>query len=89
MKANVRLTDVDGHSTDVVIALPDFIAWEKQSKRKTSDLVEAWGLDDWAWLAWRSQTRTRDTSDKFDDWVGRMVELELLPDQPVPSRGGA
>jgi len=90
MRANVSIDTVDGNSRKVVIAVPDFIRWEKQYKAKTSDLATSWRMEDWTFLAWSSLKRSGDVTATFDEWQLEVLEVRLEDDDaPRPTRGGA
>lgn len=86
MKARLRVETSDGETTTVTAAVADFIRWERQYKRRTSDLAASWSLEDWAYLAWSSMRRTKATSATFDDWSQTLVSVELQEtEEPTPT----
>jgi len=89
MRANVSIDTADGQTHQVVIAVPDFIRWEKQYKAKTSDLGTSWRMEDWTFLAWSSLKRAGTVTATFDDWQLEVLEVRLEDDAARPTRGGA
>ena len=93
MKATFRIETTEGETLSVTTAVSDFIRWERQYKRKTSELLESWSLEDWTYLAWASLRRSKGTSLSFDDWQAGVLSVELAdgeetrPTPPVASAG--
>jgi hypothetical protein len=85
MKATVTIETTDGNAQQVVIAVPDFIRWEKQYKTRTSDLGANWRMEDWTFLAWSSLKRSGDVTAKFEEWVDTVLEVRLEDDAPRPT----
>ena len=85
MKATVTVETTDGESTRVVIAVPDFIRWEKQYKARTSELASTWRMEDWTFLAWASLKRGGDIDSKFEDWQLEVLEVRLEDDAARPT----
>ena len=85
MKATVTVETTDGESTRVVIAVPDFIRWEKQYKARTSELASTWRMEDWTFLAWASLKRCGDIDSKFEDWQLEVLEVRLEDDAARPT----
>jgi hypothetical protein len=85
VKATVTVETTDGESTRVVIAVPDFIRWEKQYKARTSELATTWRMEDWTFLAWASLKRVGDIDAKFEDWQLQVLEVRLEDDAARPT----
>jgi hypothetical protein len=85
MKAAVSVETTDGQTRHVVIAVPDFIRWEKQYKTRTSDLATTWRMEDWTFLAWSSLKRSGDVDAKFEDWQLEVIEVRLEDDAARPT----
>ena len=86
MRASIKVTSTDSEITEVEAIVPDFIAWERRTKRRTSDLANGVGIEDLAYLAWASMHRTKRISDTFDEWLERIAEIEMV-DKPAPKAG--
>ena len=85
MKATVAVETTDGQTRTVVIAVPDFIRWEKTYKGKTSDLASSWRMEDWTFLAWSSLNRAGEVDAKFEDWQLDVLEVRLEDDAARPT----
>jgi hypothetical protein len=85
MKANVTVELANGKVDHVVIAVPDFIRWEKTYKTRTSELAESWRMEDWTFLAWAALKRTGHVDAKFEDWQQDVLEVRLEDDAVRPT----
>jgi hypothetical protein len=85
VKAVVTVETADGESRRVVIAVPDFMRWEKQYKARTSELAASWRMEDWTFLAWSSLKRSGDVEAKFEDWYLEVLEVRLEDDAARPT----
>ena len=70
----LEVTYTNGEKIEVCAVVPDFIAWERHSKRKMSDLANGVGMEDLAFLAWSVVNRTSKVK-PFEGWVN---EVELI-----------
>lgn len=90
MKARLRVESTDGETVVVSAAVADFIRWERQYKRKSSELVAAWALEDWAYIAWAALRRGKGTALTFDEWQQTVSAVELADEESaVPTQPGA
>lgn len=89
MKAGIKL-EHGGKTIEVIVGPFEFIAWERKTKRKTSDLAANIGLEDLAYLAWASIRRGGEAAPDFDVWLEDLDSIELgdVPD-PKATRKGA
>lgn len=90
MKAGIKL-EHGGKTREVIATPPDFIAWERRTKRKTSDLATLGvGVEDLAYLAWASIRRGGEAAPDFDVWLEELEAIEMIdtPD-PKATRKGA
>jgi hypothetical protein len=77
----VEFTDAAGvvKSDSVVTAMSTIVAWERNFKRKASDLGSGGvGIEDIAFLAWHRLTSLKREARSFDEWLEGVVDLELL-----------
>lgn len=81
MKLELTVTYLNEDVTSVVCVVPDFVAWERHSKRKISDLSAGIGIEDLSFLA-HSALRRREQIKPFDVWVETVSEIELLDADP-------
>lgn len=86
MKLTLTVKDINNLITETVAIVPDFIAWERHTKRKVSDLSNGAGIEDMAFLAWSSMKRTGKTMLTFDEWVSELVEIEAGDDDPKATK---
>lgn len=90
MRATLSVTGVDESRTETIAIVPDFIAWERRTKRRSSDLVNGVGVEDLAFLAWHSLKRQGMTALEFDAWLDNVAEIEMgTPTAPKAGRKGA
>lgn len=81
MKIKFNITDTNGEEMDVTAIVPDFVAWERHSKRKTSDLATGVGMEDMAYLAHAALKRSGENVKPFDGWVQNIATIEMLDDE--------
>ena len=89
MQLSIQVTEAD---TEYVVKtnLGVIIEWERKFKRKASDLGSGVGMEDLAFMAFRAAAYAGHTVPAiFDDYIKRIVNLEVLDDEPVnPIHGG-
>lgn len=81
MKIQLNITTTDGDVQEVICIVPDFVAWERFSKRKISDLVAGIGMEDLAFLAHNSLKRQGQVK-PFDGWINTVAEIDLIELDP-------
>jgi len=87
MKLQLKVTMADGSEETATAVVADFIAWEKYSKRKISDLANGAGMGDMAYLAYSVFKRKNPNLPDFDKWVEGIDSLEAVDDaDPKVSR---
>ena len=60
------------------------IAWERKFKRKISELSTGIGMEDLAFMAYESCKQINHPVPAiFDDYIRRLVNIEVLDDDPV------
>lgn len=79
IKLNIKTTN--GEEMDVTAIVPDFVAWERYSKRKTSDLATGVGIEDMAYLAYAAIKRSGENVKPFDGWVQNIATIEMQDDE--------
>lgn len=89
MRAQLTVVKTDDTTINVVALVPDFVAWERRTKRRSSDLANGVGMEDLAYLAWHALNRTTPQPD-FDSWINTVAELEMgAVDTPKVGRSEA
>lgn len=81
MRAGIKITFQDNTSAEVVALVPDFVAWERHSKRKTSDLSNGIGVEDLAFLGWSALKRSEPQA-AFEKWIETVAEIEMGSTEP-------
>lgn len=81
MKMELDVTYTSGETVSVVAVVPDFIAWERHSKRKISDFAAAVGMEDLAYLAHAVLNRTSKVK-PFDSWINEVEVIEPRDTDP-------
>lgn len=75
-----------GEVLDISCSVPDFIAWERKTKNKTSDLSKGIGVEDLAFLAYSALKRQGENLKPFDSWLNEIDEiLEEVTDPKATS----
>lgn len=82
MKLQLKISTVNGEVFDVACGIADFIAWERHSKMKTSDLANGIGIEDMAFLAHSALKRSGAKIKPFDGWINDIEEIEAVDDDP-------
>jgi hypothetical protein len=81
MKTKLNITTTDGELIEVIAIVPDFIAWERYSKRRVSDLVNGIGIEDMAYIAYSALKRQGNVK-PFDSWINTVSEIEEVELDP-------
>jgi hypothetical protein len=82
MKLQLKITTTDGETHEVNCGIADFIAWERHSKSKTSDLAHGIGLEDMAFLAHSALKRSGQNIKPFEGWINNVEEIEVVDSDP-------
>ena len=85
MKIKLNIKTIEDEELEVVAIVPDFIAWERHSKRKISDLVNAIAMEDMAFLA-HSALKRQGNVKPFDGWVQSIAEIEMSDEDPKATK---
>lgn len=85
MKAKLNIKTIEGEELQIEAIVPDFIAWERHSKRKISDLVSGIAMEDMAFLA-HSALKRQGTQKPFDGWIQTISEIEMAEDDPKATK---
>lgn len=89
MKLSLRVDIGDG-PYQVSTTLLDIVTWERKMKRKASQLADGIGAEDLAFLAWTaSKTAGLTMPMVFDDFLKKVVDLEVVEDEPAIPTGEA
>lgn len=83
MRAGIEIEYTDGTKVEVSAIIPDFVAWERHTGRKASDLSTGMAVEDLAYLAYSAVTRGRSDRPTFDEWLGNVAALDPV-ETPVP-----
>lgn len=82
MKIQLNILTLDGEAQEVTCIVPDFVAWERHSKRKISDLVSGIAMEDLAFLGHCALKRQGEQIKPFDGWINSIAEIELVDLDP-------
>lgn len=86
MKIQLKITNTDAKETSLTAIVPDFIHWERQSKRKISDLANGIGMEDLAFLAYNVLKRTGENVKPFESWINTIELIEVEDDDPKATK---
>lgn len=89
MKMTVTLKLTDGTSSKVTALPVDFVGWERQMKRKVSDIQSGIGLEDMLFLAYAALKRGGSKLPEFDSWMESVEEIATEADDPKATRSAA
>lgn len=78
MKLRLEITNIEGEKVVAETIISDFVAWERHSKKKITDLQNGAGIEDMAFLAWTSLKRQKLVSINFEEWLETITELNAL-----------
>jgi prepilin-type processing-associated H-X9-DG protein len=78
MKLQLNVTMADGSVETATAVVADFIAWEKFSKRRISDLANGAGITDMAYLAYNYFKRNDPKLPDFDTWIESVDGIEAV-----------
>ena len=81
MKVQLNILTTDGEQSEVTCIVPDFVAWERHSKRKISDLAAGIAMEDLAFLA-HSALKRQGQVKPFEGWLASVEEIELVELDP-------
>jgi hypothetical protein len=83
MQLTLKVT-TDETSYEVKTNLYVIIAWERKFKQKASNLATGVGMEDLAFMAFESCKISGITTPAiFDDYVKRLVAIEVISDEPT------
>ena len=89
MQLTLKVT-TDETSYEVKTNLYVIIAWERKFKQKASNLASGVGMEDLAFMAFESCKISGITTPAiFDDYVKRLVGIEVIADEPTNPTEGA
>jgi len=78
MQLNLKLTSIDGTSTEISTTLSTIVAWERKFKRKASQMSEGVGVEDLMFLAWEATRASGITVPLFDKFIEGMANIEVI-----------
>jgi hypothetical protein len=83
MQLTLKVT-TDQTTYEVKTNLYVIIAWERKFKQKASNLASGVGLEDLAFMAFEScKVHGLSVPAVFDDYVKRLVSIEVVSDEPT------
>lgn len=85
MKIKMNIKTIEGEELEIEAIVPDFIAWERYSKRKISDLVSGIAMEDLAFLA-HSVLKRQGNVKPFDGWIATVAEIEMSDEDPKATK---
>lgn len=69
MKINLRIEYLSGESKEITCSASDLVKFEEKFNLSISKLDEDMKFTHLLFLAWSSETRTKQTDKDFDTWV--------------------
>ena len=83
MRAGIEIEYLDGRRETVSAVIPDFVAWERRTGRRASELAQGMGVEDLAYLAYSAANRGNPDSPDFETWLDGVAVLDPV-DEPAP-----
>lgn len=84
MRVTLEYAEKGQDPVRVTANLANLVAWERRYKRKVSDMANAMGIEDLAFLAFEaSKTSGVTVPVVFDDFVARLDSLSIVEEEPV------
>lgn len=74
MRAGFTVTYETG-PRDVTITLPDFFAWSRWSGKPVEAATQG-TIEDWVYLLWWAEIRTKATDLPFEEYAASIVDVE-------------
>jgi hypothetical protein len=86
MKLKIRYVS-EGVPYEVTTTLATIVAWERRFKRKASEMAQAAGIEDLAYMAWEAAKAAKIVvPGSFDMFVEQLEEIDVLSeDGPRPT----
>jgi len=83
MRINLRIKYV-GQDTEkeITCSASDLVAFESKYDRSVAKLQTEFKLTDLMFLAWRSESRTKQTKAEFEAWLDEVETLEVSDNDP-------
>lgn len=82
MKLTLKVTTTDQGTYEVTTNLGIVIAWERKFKTKASSLAAGIGMEDLAFMAWKSCLQAGITAPAtFDDYIAKLVSIEVVSEE--------
>jgi len=88
MQLTIRVDTGEGPQ-DVTTNLWVLVAWERKYKSKASQMAQALGMEDLAFMAYEASRQAKMTVPAvFDDYLKKIVSLEVVSNTDRPTDGG-
>lgn len=81
MKLRIKVRwKVDGESRNVEVSttLATIVAWERQFRRKASDMGSGIGIEDILFLAWHQLSSLKMDGRDFESWMPDVEDVEVV-----------
>ena len=88
MQLTIRVDTGEGPQ-EVTTNLWVLVAWERKYKAKASQMAQALGMEDLAFMAYEASRQAKMTVPAvFDDYLKKIVSLEVVSNTARPTDGG-
>jgi hypothetical protein len=88
MQLTIRVDTGEGPQ-DVTTNLWVLVAWERKYKAKASQMAQALGMEDLAFMAYEASRQAKMTVPAvFDDYLKKIISLEVVSNTDRPTDGG-
>lgn len=83
MKLKIRYV-TEGVPYEVTTSLATIVAWERRFKRKASEMAQAAGVEDLAYMAWEAAKSAKIVvPGSFDMFVEQLEEIDVIAEEAV------
>lgn len=76
MQITFKITYADKKVDTVETVIGDFVAWERKTNKKVTDLSGGSGIEDLSFLAWHCVKRLNQDAPDFDVWINSVIGIE-------------
>lgn len=81
MKLKIRYV-AEGTAYEVTTTLATIVAWERRFKRKASEMAQAAGIEDLAYMAWEAAKAAKIVvPGSFDTFVEQLEEIDVVAEE--------
>jgi len=81
MQINLQTTFSDGTKKVITAGAPEIVAFEREFDKPISQMQESPRYTYLVFMAWHSESRTKSTTLKFEDWTNTITGIEAAEEK--------